>query len=924
MKRTSRLAPRLAAVLAAALALLSPMTGRAGAASPPDDRAFAAALKTFEGGWWDLAEQEFAAFIEKNPNSGRRPEAVLRQAQSRYQQKNSGGTVELLSANLAQAGPLADEYQFWLAEAQFQRSNYLAAAEAYGRVVQQFTNSPHAAQAAYNQALACSRLGDWPRVAALLGTGGGVLQKLQQAVPTDALAVESALLLAEARLELKDSRGVEEALHPLAALKLPARSDWSRQYLLCRAQLAEGHPAEALAGATNLVAIAASAGQRELQAAAVGFQAGVLRELGETDAAIAEYEKNLAETVPPQWRHQALLAITELKIGPNRLEEAAQRLEKFLARHAPSSWLKKRLEEAADRLDKYLAQYPQDASSASVLLALGEVKLRRCLMEADPNPSNGALPLVRDTNDLQMALAQFDAVVTNGPQSALYGTAQLDRGWCLWLARRFADSRAAFEAAARALPASEDQAVARFKWADAQFEQSDFRGALTNYVCVVSNYAAFPSVRAQLWERALYQTVRAAIEAGDAAVGEAAMAKIIAWYPDSFVCQSALLLQGQNLTRLGDPAQARKVFAKFEERFPQSPLLPEARLATARTWESEHNWTNALEVYDVWVARFTNNALLPQAQYYRGWASYEVGQGTNALTIFTNLVAQSPTHPLAALAQNWVADYYFRRGDFVLAEDNYQLLFRNKNWAASGLAYQARLMAARAAAARLGFSDALGYLTNLISDANCPADLVPQVYYELGDATALGAGDTNKPAANYFDAIPIFNKLPQLYPTNPLTPLAVGRIGDCYLQLAAQDPNYLTNAIACYRSVVTNPLAGVTVRSQAEVGLALALDKPAVRRVGAGASPDRQLALQHFLNVVYEKNLRAGEAADPFWVKRAGLEAARMAEDSQLWDQALRLYQHLEELLPPLRPMIENRILKAKERLAAAPGEASR
>lgn len=900
MNRLLTLAPRGRALLALALALLALTAPHRLVATPAEDRAFAAALRTFEGGWWDLAGQEFAAFIEKNPNSERRPEAVLRQAQARYQQKNSAGAVELLSANLAQAGKLADEYEFWLAEAQFQRSNYLAAAEAYGLVAQQFTNSPHAAQAAYNQALACSRRGDWPRVAALLGAADGVLARLQRASPTNALAVDAALLLAEARLELKDYQGVEVALRPLAPLKLPARGDWSRQYLRCRAELAGGRPAAALAGATNLAAIAASAGQRELQAAAVGFKAGVLGELGETEAAVAEYEKNLADTVPPQWRHQALLATTELKIGPGRLEEAAQRLE------------------------KYLAQFPQDASSASVRLALGEVKLRRCLADTDPGQSGGARPLVRDTNALQVALAQFDAVATNGPQSALYGTAQLDRGWCLWLASRFADSQAAFAAAARVLPASEDQAVARFKWADAQFEQKDFRGALTNYACVVSNYAAFPPVRARLWEPALYQTVRAAIEAGDPAAGDDAMGKILAWYPESFVCQSALLLQGQNLSRLGDPAKARKVFAKFEERFPQSPLLPEVRLAAARTWESEDNWPAALAVYDAWVTNFTANPHLPQAQYYRGWVSYRAGQGTQALAIFTNLVARFPTHPLAALAQNWVADYYFGRGDFVLAEDNYQLLFKNKDWAASALAYQARIMAARAAAARLGFADALGYLTNLISDANCPSNLVPQVYYELGDVTVLGASDTNKPAANYFDAIPIFSKLPQLYPTNELTPPALGRIGDCYLQLAAQDPNYLTNAVGWYQSVMTNALAGVTARSKAEVGLGLALDKLALRRPGTEPAAGRQPALQHYLNVAYEKNLRAGEVADPFWVKRAGLEAAQVAEELELWDQALRLYEYLEELLPPLRPMLENRALKARERLVAAKGEAGR
>ena len=62
-------------------------------------------------------------------------EAILRQAKARYWQTNSVGATELLSTNISQAGTLADEYQFWIAEALFQKGDLGAAAEAMRRIL---------------------------------------------------------------------------------------------------------------------------------------------------------------------------------------------------------------------------------------------------------------------------------------------------------------------------------------------------------------------------------------------------------------------------------------------------------------------------------------------------------------------------------------------------------------------------------------------------------------------------------------------------------------------------------------------------------------------------------------------------------------------------------------------------------------------
>jgi hypothetical protein len=76
-----------------------------------------------------------------------------------------------------------------------------------------------------------------------------------------------------------------------------------------------------------------------------------------------------------------------------------------------------------------------------------------------------------------------------------------------------------------------------------------------------------------------------------------------------------------------------------------------------------------------------------------------------------------------------------------------------------------------------------------------------------------------------------------------------------------------------------------------------------------------QLALQNYLDVLYGKNLRDGEIPDSFWLKKAGLQAAGVAETLGEWPQAVAVYQRLEDLLPPLRESLENKIAAAQGHL---------
>ncbi len=129
------------AILLWGLGAISSLTPRA-ADTPESDQAFSAAGKAFRDEFWDRADQQLAAFVAKYPESSHVSEAVLLQAQSRFQSKRYDAVVDLLTEKLDAAGAQSDQYRYWIAEAQFQRENFDASAKAYADLLKQSPDSP--------------------------------------------------------------------------------------------------------------------------------------------------------------------------------------------------------------------------------------------------------------------------------------------------------------------------------------------------------------------------------------------------------------------------------------------------------------------------------------------------------------------------------------------------------------------------------------------------------------------------------------------------------------------------------------------------------------------------------------------------------------------------------------------------------------
>ena len=563
-----------------------------------ESRAFDAADKSFRDGFYERAENAFAAYVAKYPASPRLSLALLSESQSAAAQTKFQTAIDLLATNMAAAASIADQFQFAIATNYFAGGRFDAAATNFASLVAKYTNSSLRLEATVGEARARFELKQWGRVADLLQDANGVFRNTAAQAPASSTVLQGRLLLAEALLKQRKFAEAEHVTASVPESALTGESKWRREYLLAQAQFAAQQLDAALASSSNLVAISASTRQPALEAAAVSLQGEILEALNQPEAAIAAYQQNQRSGLPPERIREALFKIVELLIAQGQVTNALARLQAFIAEH------------------------PNDAGSDMALLTLAELRLKQHqLMLASTNApaTNGA---TAGTNLLAEALADADKVVRDFTNSAFAGKAQFVRGWALLAQGRAGESLPAFAAAAEMLPWSEAQAVARFKVADLEFQTGELTNALRDYRRVIADYHSLRRVQSELVPRARYQMLQASRETRDEGVATEAMRDVLHEYSANALTERTLLLFGQVIDELGQPAKARQVFSEFLAVLPNSSLRPELDLAIARTFEHEQNWPEAIARYDAWVIAFPTNENLVRAEFNRAGPTF--------------------------------------------------------------------------------------------------------------------------------------------------------------------------------------------------------------------------------------------------------------------------------------------------------------
>ncbi len=865
-----------AGLLLAAMVVCGGGLGRSALGAPPPDNApeiaaFAYAQRLFEGSAYPQAEVSFSDFLGWYTNSIHRPDAILYLARARLEQSNYDGAIDLLQKSSAQAGGLQMDYVFYTAKARYAAGDLKRAVDEFATVAKATPPASLRLEAAYYEGEVHSRTGDWPGVIRLLQQADGPFQLAAAAQAKNEYAARGWLLLGEALLHEHRAAEGEKLVLGLESDALSQDLRWGHKFLLCRLQFEGGRAQVALITSSNLLALAVDPGH---QAASYFLQGDILEKLGRTNEALVVYANNLADTQSQEVQWQALARTIQLTVELNPLPQAIQALVTLLAEHP--------LAKAQD-----LAH-----------VILGELYLKASTTATNAPQISNALP-VTDTNMLVSALTNFSMVISNYTNSQLLAKARLDRGWCYWLATNTPAAKIDFEEAAGHLPFSVEQAVARFKLADAQFFLKDYAGAARNYGLVLTLYDKLPEVTNSFFDLALYQMAEADIQIGDDKGAGEAVEKILRWYPVSYFGDRGLLLMGQDSCRKYDYASARRVFLGLRERSPHSPLLSRVEYAIAQSYDKEGDWNQAIARYKQWESNYAGDALLPEVEYHLALAFGEAGMTNLALAAFTNFVLRYPSNEFTTWAQNSVADYYYQQKDFVSAEKIYQEL--SKNPAAGDLAYQAYFWAGKSALANRDIKGAHDHFVELVNLTNAPAKQAVNGYLALGD-TLFQEYLSNPTNEGYLNqAIAAVEKCTNGAPTNAIAVEALGRLGDYYGQWAARAPktNTFTTVKQMYETILNFPPESVSVaaRSQALFGLGWVAEQQ--------QHPD--LALSNYFRVVYSSLDRF----DPYWLGRAGEYAARICEEHQHWDEAISVYERVRQAVPALRPILDKKIAAA-------------
>lgn len=843
------------------------------AATNGETRAFNAGVQIFRDKKYDVAEQVFADFLAKNPDSEVRAEAVLYRAKALVHLENYAAAVVLLESELPQSGIFADQYRFWIAEAFFREGQFEIASEKYADVVRNHMDSPLVTEAAYNKAYSFAQLGNWQKVIELLGPDRS-FTKLTASKPNDRFAILGILLRAEGLFTVGQFEEAVRQLELLNGRTLDADAQWRHRFLLARTLLAQKQFDLALTSVSNAVELSKASGRQGRIADSIQLHAEILEASGRLKEAVEVYEQNLAPVLPEAQRRQALFKSIQLTIDQGKHAEAITRLEQFIN------------------------QNPGDTTLDLALFTLGELRMKQ-VFALEKNSTNDAINVPPEL--LQTALTNFNLVISNFPKSDLIGKAYLNRGWCYWVERNIAEAQTNFVEAVARLPKSEEQGIARFKLADTLFLAGDYSGAISNYNALIDEFADVPAIKSTLFDQALYQIVRASLEKDDAESARDAMARILEWYPNSGYADRSVLLVGLGLNRKGSPAIARRLFTEFLKRWPDSSLAPEVNLALAQTHVREAQWAEALTSFEMWATTFTNSPLLPQAEFGRALATYHTGMETNALKLFTEFISRHSTNRLAAVAQNWIGDFYFNREDYAAAEENYQLV--SKLNPALEVACQAKIGGGRAAFKRDDFKAARAYFLSVINEPNTPADYVFEAYFGLGDTMfAQFLSNPEGSRDDFRDAVQAFRKVAA--ETNSLSALAWGRLGECHLQWGNihKEPSSYEDAIKAFQQAIEFPNADLRTRSLARLGLGKVYE--------AAGKP--MVAWEHYSRLIY---LTEDEPYDPKCVKEAGLAAAKLCEIEGQWEQAMNIYRRLLTLVPALRPAVEKKMASAQANL---------
>ena len=391
-----------------------------------------------------------------------------------------------------------------------------------------------------------------------------------------------------------------------------------------------------------------------------------------------------------------------------------------------------------------------------------------------------AAAALQDRALYDLAIAEYEAIVSDHATAPLAQRAQLQRGICLFQLARFDEARAELSCVHRepdALsPAEQEQLLAFLSLA--QFNASHAATAADRPELLAAaiqtldeQLTRFPN--GPLAEQSSFYRAEALYARGRIAPAVAAYRKLLTQYPQHPQRANALYALGVAEQELGEFAAASKTLQQFAREYPHHAATADARqrrgqvlLALAESQFQEGNTSDAREGIAHLLAEFPESAFVPRALLVRAGIEVQTSQTSAAEATLDSCLARSVDPQVSLEARLLRATVRQSRCDF-----------------AGGLADVQKVLAAephRSAALHVRGSCELGLNQPLaaaktfrsILDLDPNYSSADRVLYDLAWA-CHAANDPGQANATYA-------KLIETHPHSPLVPECQYRLGESH------------------------------------------------------------------------------------------------------------------------------------------------
>src|ERR1043166_5013374 len=546
------------------------------ATTADENRLYRVAQAAFDDKLDDVAERQFAEFLQKYPQSEHANDAQFLLAQAQLNQGKWQIAIKSLDEALSRwPDQRPDAIRFWLAEALARGSQYSEAQARYAEVADKFPRSPYHAQALYGLAFAQIKLNQFD-------AAGATLDRLAKLAPKGDLALDAELLRGQLHFAAGNYEKADASFGSVSQKAAGTRAFYRAQLWLGQSLARRNQFDEAQQHFALVVDAFKTKPNKPVDAelaAETWYAMGWAQwRTGKFAAAADAFAAALTNAQTPQLKRDALLKLGEAYMRSGQLADGEAKMKEFLKSH------------------------PNDPLADEVQMAMGN------WLFAD--------------NDFAGALPAYMQLIAKYPDSALLAKANYYAGWCAWKLKQTADALKFFQQAFKL--AENDPTMASealFKMADTQFALGQYPEAIGSYQRLIGSYPTTKTL-----DRAMFQLGEAFRQIHDTEAAIGTFELLVKQFPASELAPKAQFNVGLVEVGLGKEAEARAAFAAVVEKFPKSDWATRAALAIGESFYRESKYDEALAYFQKLTANGLDTELAQQALSSGGWARANKGE----------------------------------------------------------------------------------------------------------------------------------------------------------------------------------------------------------------------------------------------------------------------------------------------------------